>query len=254
MSWGLVDTKVLRVRDGDRDVVVKAAGQANHHIGREITAHESYTGPLVELARTGRLIAADRASNVLIMEYQAGELVEGTPNEFDPDVHKQAGSILRALHSQTRCMDDVYEQRATATAIAWLDREHRVEPHAEAEARRVLGAYRPGPVETVPTHGDWQPRNWLIEGTLVRAIDFGRFDFRPPATDLCRLAAQQWKYDASLETSFLDGYGGDPRDGYLWSIDLLREAIGTAVWAYQVGDFEFEAHGHRLLAEAVARF
>lgn len=254
MSWGLMDTKVLRVRDGDREVVVKAAGPANHHIGREITAHESFTGPLVERARTGRLIAADRAENAVIIEYQAGELVEGTLHEFDPDVHAQAGSMLYALHAQTRRMDDMYEQRATAKAVEWLDREHRVEPHVEAEARRVLMAYRPRPVETVPTHGDWQPRNWVIEGTRVRAIDFGRFDFRPPATDLGRLATQQWKHNAPLEAAFLDGYGSDPRDGYLWSMDLLREAIGTAVWAYQVGDFEFEAHGHRLLSEAVARF
>lgn len=100
MSWELMDTKVLRVRDGDREVVAKAAGPANHHIGREITAHESFTGPLVERARTGRLIAADRAENVLIIEYQAGELVEGTLHEFDPDVHAQAGSLLHALHNQ----------------------------------------------------------------------------------------------------------------------------------------------------------
>lgn len=254
MSWALMDTKVLHVRDGDRDVVVKAAGPAGHHIGREITAHERYTGPLVERARTGRLIAADRAANVLTTEYQAGELVEGTSHEFEPDVHRQAGSILHALHDQIRRMDDEYEHLATAKAIAWLDRKNRVEPHAEADARRVLSAYRPGPVETVPTHGDWQPRNWLLDGDHVRAIDFGRFDFRPRATDLARLATQQWIDDPFLEAAFLDGYGNDPRDGYPWSIGLLREAIGTAVWAYQVGDFEFEAHGHRLLGEALARF
>lgn len=254
MSWGLVDTKVLHVRDGGRDVVVKAAGPAGHHIGREITAHESYTAPLVERDRTGRLIAADRAANVLITEYQTGELVEGTPYQFSPDVHAQAGVMLRVLHGQARRLDGEYEYLATAKAIAWLDRNHRVERHAEADARRVLNAYRPRPVETVPTHGDWQPRNWLIDGHHVRAIDFGRFDFRPPATDLARLTSQQWKDDSSLEHAFLDSYGSDPRDGDQWSIELLREAIGTAVWAYQVSDIELEAHGHRLLSEALARF
>ena len=134
MSWGLVDTKVLHVRDGGRDVVVKAAGPAGHHIGREITAHESYTRPLVERDRTGRLIAADRAANVLITEYQTGELVEGTSYEFSPDVHAQAGLMLRALHGQARRLDGDHEYLATARAIAWLDREHRVETHAEADA------------------------------------------------------------------------------------------------------------------------
>ncbi|WP_255414769.1 hypothetical protein [Pseudarthrobacter sp. AG30] len=40
----------------------------------------------------------------------------------------------------------------------------------------------------------------------------------------------------------------------MWRIDLLREAIGTAVWAYQVGDGNFERQGHRMLREAVDRF
>lgn len=191
---------------------------------------------------------------MLITEYQTGELVEGTPYEFNPDRHAQAGVMLRALHGQARRSDGEYDYLTTTKAIAWLDREHRVEPHAEADARRVLHANRPRTAETVPTHGDWQPRNWLIDGHHVRAIDFGRFDFRPPATDLARLSTQQLKDVSSLEPAFLDGYGGDPRDGDQWSIELLREAIGTAVWAYQVSDIEFEAHGHRLLGEALARF
>ncbi|MBS9376660.1 hypothetical protein GON09_005681 [Rhodococcus sp. B50] len=34
----------------------------------------------------------------------------------------------------------------------------------------------------------------------------------------------------------------------------LREAIGTAVWAYQVGDEPFENEGHRMLADALTLF
>lgn len=34
----------------------------------------------------------------------------------------------------------------------------------------------------------------------------------------------------------------------------LREAIGTAVWAYEVGDREFEAQGHQMMAWAVEKF
>ncbi|WP_328993785.1 hypothetical protein OG394_05425 [Kribbella sp. NBC_01245] len=32
-----------------------------------------------------------------------------------------------------------------------------------------------------------------------------------------------------------------------------REAIGTAVWAYQVRDESFEQQGHRMIAEALGR-
>lgn len=106
----------------------------------------------------------------------------------------------------------------------------------------------------VPTHGDWQPRNWLIDNGWLRVIDFGRFAFRPPATDLCRIAEKQWRENPALEDAFVAGLGRDPRDEFVWPMDLLREAIGTACWAFQVGDADFEKHGLRLLDEAIARF
>lgn len=34
----------------------------------------------------------------------------------------------------------------------------------------------------------------------------------------------------------------------------VHEAIGTAVWAYQVGDERFERQGHRMVAEALELF
>ncbi|MGM1018421.1 MAG: phosphotransferase family protein [Actinomycetota bacterium] len=254
MSWGQVDTTVLRVRACQDDFVVKAAGLGNHHIGREITAHESFTAPLVRIGRTGRLVAADRTRNILITSFQQGDLVEGTSHELDFDLHVQAGAILRAFHDQNARVGIDYERRATEKALAALDRQHRIDPRAESEARRLLAGYEPKPVTLVPTHGDWQPRNWLVHERQVRVIDFGRFDYRPAATDLCRLAVQQWAASSTLEAAFLEGYGSDPRDTDVWRMDLLREAIGTAVWAFGVGDEAFESQGHELLAQAILRY
>ena len=254
LSWKLAYTKVLHVRAEAGDFVVKAAPPSNHHIEREITAYESYTEPLARRARTGQLVAADRAANILIATFQPGALVEGTAYEFDPDIHEQAGSALRTFHDQHARVDDEYDIRATQKTTALLDRQHRIAPCIEVEARRLLSAYRPASIVVTPTHGDWQPRNWLIEKERLRVIDFGRFDFRPPSTDLCRLFTQQWKEAPELGDAFLRGYGADPRDEYVWPMDLLREAIGTAVWAFRVGDVDFEAQGHRMLDEAIARF
>jgi hypothetical protein len=33
---------------------------------------------------------------------------------------------------------------------------------------------------------------------------------------------------------------------------LLREAIGTAVWAYQVGDERFEQEGHQMIENVLS--
>lgn len=254
LSWGQTDTRVLRVRVAWGDVVVKAAGTGSNHIAREITAHETATAPLLEREACGRLIAADREASVLIMTWVPGQLVQGTAAEGDPDTYAQAGELLRAFHGSVSRVDDEYEARVTSTALTRLDQTHRITPALAARARALLTAYRPRPVALVPTHGDWQPRNWLINAGGVRIIDFGRYDARPAATDLCRLAVQQWALRPDLEHAFLDGYGSDPRDPELWRIELLREAVNTAVWAHQVGDQPFEQQGHRMLIAAAAQF
>lgn len=254
LSWGVVDTVVLSLRTARGDVIVKAAGPKNHHIGREISAHEGYTSTLVESRAAGRLIGASREVNILITEFLEGHLVEGAPAEHEPETYHLAGRLLRAFHNQAARTDPDFERLATERTLAWLGAEHRIAPDLDAAARGILGDYRPAPVTTVPTHGDWQPRNWLAHNGRIKVIDFGRFDFRPAESDLCRLATQQWRTGPDLEAAFLDGYGSDPRDPALWRILQLREAIGTAAWAYQVGDESFEAQGHRMLREALAAF
>ncbi|MDK1329032.1 phosphotransferase [Arthrobacter sp. zg-Y1143] len=262
LSWALSDTAVLEVESGERRYVVKAAGLSNHHIGREIAAHESWTRVWSRQHRAPRLARSDLAQTVLVTEYLDGSLAEGTTAEHDPEVHHQAGSLLRQFHDQTSHTNKGYESAATARALSWLERPHRIEKSQVEDARTILAAYSPKPVTVVPTHGDWQPRNWLLHGTELRIIDFGRFAFRPALTDFCRLAAQQWRTHPQLKDVFLAGYGAGLGDGVreddsdmeLWHMTLLREAVSTAVWAYQTGDHAFERQGHRMLADALATF
>lgn len=93
-----------------------------------------------------------------------------------------------------------------------------------------------------------------MHGTQLRIIDFGRYALRPAASDFCRLAVQQWRAAPQLEPAFFEGYGADPRDSKGWKVMLLREAVSTAAWAYQVGDQKFEKQGHRMLRDALASF
>jgi hypothetical protein len=62
---------------------------------------------------------------------------------------------------------------------------------------------------------------------------------------------QQFVGRPDLETAFLDGYGQDPRKAASWPMMQVREAIGTAAWAHQVGDTAFEAQGKRMIAEVL---
>lgn len=252
LSWGQTDTAVLHLRHDGHDVVVKAGGPSNHHIGREITGHECFTAPLLQVGGAARLLHADRDLRLLATEYLPGTLVEGDPAEWVADTYRQAGALLAALHSQASRSEPDYEATADARALAWFDEPHRIAPETVARLREALAGGGRVPATVVPTHGDWQPRNWLVHEGAVRVIDLGRADWRPAYTDFARLAAQQFRGRPHLERAFVEGYGHDPREPEAWRRTRIREAIGTAVWAYRVGDEGFEAQGHRMIAEALA--
>ena len=150
-----------------------------------------------------------------------------------------------------RAPDAEYEARENAKTLGWLDQSHLIGPEVERGLRAEIGSWPTPPSVLVPTHGDWQPRNWVVNRDVVRVIDFGRADLRPAATDFARLAVLDFQRDPELEAAFLDGYGADPRQPAAWHRICVREAIGTAVWAHLVGDTAFEAHGHRMIAAAL---
>lgn len=254
LSWGLANTRVLDVDSELGRVVVKAAGAQNHHIDREITAFEGFTGCLAATGHAAQLLHCDRTANLLVLRYLDGSLVMGSVAESAPETYRQAGRLANIFHGQARRTDPDWEAAAVAKSLNWLDRPHRIAPRTAARLRGILTGYQPREVVVVPTHGDWQPRNWLVDGDTVKVIDFGRFAWRPAVTDFCRLAAQQWRDDRRLEDAFFAGYGGDPRNPEQWRMATVHEAIGTAVWAYQVGDESFERQGHRMVAAALELF
>lgn len=178
MSWGLVDTTVLHVRSGPDELVVKAAGPSDTHLPREIAAHPTYAAPLIERGRAARLRDASSDARVILLDFLPGDLVLGADAEWSTETYAQAGELLRLLHEQEARPDADYEARATAKALHWLGQPHRLDPDVASRARDVLQAAPAPRVTLVPTHGDWHPRNWLIDYSIVRVIDFGRFASR----------------------------------------------------------------------------
>lgn len=251
-SWGLVDTTVLEVTTAGSRFIVKAGGQRNHHIDREIEAHLRWLGPWTSRDRAPSLRRHDVDAKLLVTDYLAGDLVLGSQAADAPATYRQAGRLLRVLHAQTAVTDDDYELRENRKSLAWLGGPHRIPAAATRLLRDEIASW-PTPAATlVPTHGDWQPRNWLVHEGIVKVIDFGRAAMRPAMTDLARLAVQDFRRDPALETAFLDGYGSDPREPDAWHRVRVREAVGTAAWAYRVGDEAFEAQGRRMVSDVLA--
>lgn len=203
------------------------------------------------MGRAPQLVYVDEDAKLLVTRYLPGDLVQDSDYERSLDIYRQAGDLLARLHAQFTIQDEGFEARANQKTLSWLDKPHRIAPNVTTRLRKIIGSWPTPPSLLVPTHGDWQPRNWLIHEDLVSVIDFGRASMRPAMTDFARLAAQQFRAEPRLESAFLDGYGADPREPGAWQRNQVREAIGTAAWAYQVGDETFEQQGHRMLAEAL---
>lgn len=268
-SWGLLDTKVLHVVNGNVSYTVKASGQDNTHFPRELEAHRTVTDALRTAGDTGALVAADEQHRVLVLERVPGHLALGTADEHDPEVHRQAGIVLRRLHDHGTRHDPTFLLHEQAKALRALDAPHRISHDVVARIRAALEMLPTDHADEslVPTHGDFHPRNWIVDDEdddeedardsrrrRLRVIDFGRFGWRPASFDLTRLAVLHWQHDPALEAAFFDGYGDDPREPGAWRWLQLREAVGTATWAYAVGDESFEAQGHDMLRGALAAF
>ena len=248
-SWGLVDSVVLEVEVDRERFIVKADGESNHHVVRELDAHERWLRPWVTAGRAPRLVAGDRAAKILGTAYLPGHLVLGSQAQALPDTFRQAGELLAQLHDQTGRLDPDYESSENAKVLVNLDKAHRIEPRVEARLREIVQSSPEEPVTVVPTHGDWQPRNWLMHDGRVSVIDFGRARLRPSLTDWLRIDARDFRDDPVREAAFVEGYGSDPRDSSpsLWFRERLREAVNTVVWAHSVDDEAYEIEGHAMI-------
>lgn len=254
LSWGLVSTVVLHVKSRDTSVeyIVKASHADDHHIVREIEAHVSWTGKVAGPGTTPQFVVADSDLRVIVTRYLPGELMQDSSVADDPDLYRQAGEFLRGFHALSSRIDNDYNTRAIERTRAWLAGEHRIPREVHARVEEILESSVSTPAILVPTHGDFHERNWLHDGGILRVIDFGRFAFRPAETDLLRMARRAWVRSPELERAFLEGYGSDPRVPPSWQLEVLREAVATAAWAYKVGDEAFEAEGLASLIECTS--
>lgn len=103
-----------------------------------------------------------RRTKLLITRYLPGALVQGQAEEWRPDTYRQAGVLLVQLHGQLAVQDPAFEAASRQKALDWHDARHRIALDVVARLRPEVESWDTPSVISVPTHGDWQPCNWLM--------------------------------------------------------------------------------------------
>lgn len=172
---------------------------------RETSAYETWAPRLGD--RMPRLVGGDRGRRLLLL----AELPGHTPASRDPLAYRRAGEALRALHDvETRH----HEWAAWCDHLAErVDRElHdlarvgvRVEREALRGVVRAIGELDPQPL--VASHGDFLPRNWVVDGDRLAIMDFAEAGHHPAVLDIAKLHATTMWGRTDLLEQLLAGYG-----------------------------------------------
>ena len=249
-SWPLQDTTVLKIRTVSsgtgEDFIVKASS-TSHHIAREIQAHLSGAVSLPGRIPTMRFSSVE--DGMLVADFIPGTLVQGTPAEFDAETYRQAGQLLAVLQHPCGESSEYFPALKAKTLDILARSVDLLSAHDFAQLNLEIEGLRPGTVSLTFTHGDYQPRNWLLDDEHINIIDFGRADSRHWTSDLVRLHHQQFLGRPDLEAAFYAGYGRGvgAAETDIWRLENLNQAVGTVLWAHQIADADFEQQGRDMV-------
>ncbi|MFJ7157108.1 phosphotransferase family protein [Streptomyces sp. NPDC101118] len=160
------------------------------------------------------------------------------------------GRLARTLHRSA--------PERPAGAVTAADRVGRhleaARPYlADGDEELVLALARahadlPRPV-LVPTHGDLQYRNVLLDGDgEPRLFDFERSEYGTATRDMARLC-DTWTGRPDLRDAFLDGYGRPltPAEELRLDCEAAFDAVSGIAYGSAHADPEVTERGHRTL-------
>lgn len=134
-------------------------------------------------------------SGALLMERLDGRPLAET-RSAGPAHFEASLQLLAALHSSDARPETRRSSRAIvrsaerkAARIAELDPASATLARSVAEA---ISATRAKERELVPSHGDFSPRNVLVDGERVALIDWDRFQLADPARDVVYFGTSDW--------------------------------------------------------------
>jgi aminoglycoside phosphotransferase len=249
-SWSHGETCVVRVASAAGPLIVKAF-RKRAHFERESDGYR-FAAPLLGDA-VPRLLASDADALVLALGIVPGDLALAA-HELDPETHARAAQLLRRLHDGAPAVtDDMLGARMRASFESYAARSAGLIDLGDlAQVRALLAAIEGQPIAVVHCHGDFSPRNWLVDaGGTVRLIDFARFQRDHFLMDVLLMSRRYWPAHPELRDAFFSGYGRTPdaRDSAYFRAAMGRWAVGTIIWSREHADAPFERLGRDALAD-----
>ncbi|RKT02948.1 ADP-ribose pyrophosphatase YjhB (NUDIX family) [Streptomyces sp. 3211.6] len=250
VSWVRTGSRVWRLTGpgGGTWYLKRHRGEKFHD--REVTAYRSWVPALG--GRAPRLVAADTPARAVVVTALPGHplhgMVLGAADEAR--VQQALGRLVGVLHRSAP------ERPAAAAMAADKIKRHLdgARPYlADGDEDLVLAlarAYADLPKPTlVPTHGDLQYRNVLLDGDGEPLLfDFERSEYNTATRDMVRLC-DTWTGRPDLRAAFLDGYGRvlTPAEELRLDCDAAFDAVSGIAYGTSHDDPEVTERGHRTL-------
>lgn len=256
-SWPREGSRVWELTSvgGERFYIKQHQSQRFHE--REVTAYRRWV-PALGTGRAPRLLAADPGLRAVLITALPGQVARGPhiPQADEPEIHRQAGILLRRLHSASLATAIPGTGRVAARAEEHIARAGALLSGEDAELVRYHAAHLlqcAQRLPAVPTHGDAQPKNYLWDpgSRQLALIDFERAEPGPAVRDLVRLQYGVWNGKPFLRNAFLDGYGRAltaDEESALRDLAAL-DAVSAIWWGSANSDADIMTRGYRTLAQ-----
>ena len=254
VGWEHAESRVWKIDATDGTFFLKAHRQPRK-FQQELFAYENWVPHLPNL--TPRLVAVHTKSpTALLMTSVPGTVAESkalTTNQR-LDMHRDAGRFLKSMHDLPFVDNDISAADAYQLRLeSWIVRARgHLEPDEIDWVTRQVTDALPAltDLNRVPSHRDFTPRNWLIEGSgQIHIIDFEHS--RPDLwfLDIERLWSRQWLDHPECAAAFWEGYKRVPTEDELRLLAQCAtlSALSTIVWAREHSDAAFELQGRRSL-------
>ena len=251
LSWADLGLSVVLevVTDDGTPLIVKSHNDVFRN-QLEVAAYRNWVPSIAD--RAPALVAADDAGQVLVLTKLPGA---APPADLSAAAYADAGAVLRRFHaSGDELVDSSWAEQRLANLDSWIERlpPGLVDPHDVAwvqEQAGVLLELPPPPL--VPCHGDFQPRNWLVEGhDRVFLFDFEKARHDWWIHDIQRMWWKEWHDRPDRRDGFLAGYGREltATEQAGLRANSARGHLVQIAWATEHGDTAFADEGRSYLA------